>query len=388
MVEEVYLPLSTNTLNEMHHCPICLDAPHLPKITDCGHIFCFTCILRCMNGEIYCKCPMCSEILSREHLKPVRNAIFPVPIEKQEFSFTLLHCAKGSITPAIYQDIDLVNEVSANTEQNLSVIPAMSSPASKYCRLAYLTPNEILNHLNIEIEELQKLREHSLDTSSEEGDVECLPYITEAVYLTEEKRQHIFIELNSKESDVPKISSALKSESDDISEGYFFYQGSEGSLVFLHPLCYKCLLLEYLQDPAQLPKTLTCKVIEVEKMRVTKAIKTRLPFLRHLPENCDVSLVEIELKDIVSKPILQQFKSEFQKRMKARKQREKEAVYHALSEEESKAAQVVMVEELNRRYQEKQAKEAAVIEELLQGPVVGQVTSCESVISKTVSKHV
>ena len=110
-------------------------------------------------------------------------------------------------------------------------------------------------------------------------------------------------------------------------------------------------------------------------MRVTKAIKSRLAFLRHLPENCDVSIIEIELKDFVSKPILQQFKSEFQKRMKARKQREKEAVYSALSEEESKVAQLVMVEELKRRYQEKQAKEAAVIEELLQGPVVGQDTS-------------
>ena len=158
----------------------------------------------------------------------------------------------------------------------------------------------------------------------------------------------------------------------DGSDGYLFYQSSEGSLVFLHPLCYKCLLCEANQDPALLPKSLNSKVIEVERLRVTKAIKSRLPFLRHLPENCDITLVEIELKDLVSRAILQQFKAEFQKRMKARKQREKEAIYNALSEEESKAAQTVMVEELKKRYQDMRAKEAAVIEELLQGPVVGQ----------------
>ena len=333
-----------------------------------------------MNGEIYCKCPMCSEILSREHLKPVRNAILPVPMEREQFSFTLLNCTKGSITPSVM--MDKLTDGTANIEKNSlgAAIPAMSSPSSKYSRLAYMTPHEILAHLNLETEELLKLREVSLDTSSELGDVECLPYITEAVYLIEEKRQQLLLELSSKDNHDSKMSSTLKhGDEDDVSEGFSFYQSSEGSLVFLHPLCYKCLLLDYHQDPNQLPKSLSSKVIEVEKMRVTKAIKARLPFLRHLPENCDVSLVEIELKDFVSKPILQQFKAEFQKRMKARKQREKEAVYNALSEEESKAAQMVMVEELKRRYQEKQEKEAAVIEELLQGPVVGQSTPSKSI---------
>lgn len=369
MVEVVFLPVSTSTLSDMHHCPICLDTPHLAKMTNCGHIFCFTCILRCMNGEIYCKCPMCSEILSREHLKPVRNCILPVPIERQEFALSLLYCQKGSISPIIYEDKLAIEDPNTQNKDSGGVVPLVSSPNSKYCRLAIMTPEDIITCLNLEIEELQRLREVSLDTSSDVGDVECLPFITEAVYLIEEKKRLIMIQFSGPDKDTGIVT---KLDGVDGSDGYLFYQSSEGSLVFLHPLCYKCLLCEANQDPALLPKSLNSKVIEVERLRVTKAIKSRLPFLRHLPENCDITLVEIELKDLVSRAILQQFKAEFQKRMKARKQREKEAIYNALSEEESKAAQTVMVEELKKRYQDMRAKEAAVIEELLQGPVVGQ----------------
>jgi hypothetical protein len=49
-----------------------------------------------------------------------------------------------------------------------------------------------------------------------------------------------------------------------------------------------------------------------------------------------VVLVEIELKDLVSKSVLQQYKAEFVKRVKTRKVKEKELVYSVLSDEDSK----------------------------------------------------
>src|SRR5207249_2267304 len=45
------------------HCPICLETPVAAKITKCGHIFCYPCILHYLSiGErSWKRCPLCFE---------------------------------------------------------------------------------------------------------------------------------------------------------------------------------------------------------------------------------------------------------------------------------------------------------------------------------------
>lgn len=52
-------------------CPICLDYPVAGKITRCGHIYCWPCILRYLSltDKPWMKCPICFEAVHRENLK-------------------------------------------------------------------------------------------------------------------------------------------------------------------------------------------------------------------------------------------------------------------------------------------------------------------------------
>ncbi len=61
-------------------CPICLDTPMAPRLTKCGHFFCWPCILRYAgestsvlggSGGSYRKCPVCFEVINVKVIKSV-----------------------------------------------------------------------------------------------------------------------------------------------------------------------------------------------------------------------------------------------------------------------------------------------------------------------------
>ncbi|RXK39055.1 hypothetical protein M231_03679 [Tremella mesenterica] len=59
-------------------CPICLSKPVAPRMTKCGHIFCFPCILHFIRlSEIpkFAKCPICGDTIQEGMLKSVRYLV-------------------------------------------------------------------------------------------------------------------------------------------------------------------------------------------------------------------------------------------------------------------------------------------------------------------------
>jgi hypothetical protein len=61
----------------------------------------------------------------------------------------------------------------------------------------------------------------------------------------------------------------------------------------------------------------------LEKIRVTAVLKQKIPFLRFLPEYCEIIFIELNMKKIVHADILNLFKNEFDIRIKKRKDKEK-----------------------------------------------------------------
>lgn len=72
---------STSTVTEagnheegQANCPICLSAPVAPRMTKCGHIFCFPCLIHLVNTaeNKWVRCPICFDSISEQQLKPVK----------------------------------------------------------------------------------------------------------------------------------------------------------------------------------------------------------------------------------------------------------------------------------------------------------------------------
>ena len=69
LIEQVVL----KTTETVPSCPICLYAPKAAKITRCGHVFCWPCILHylALSDHQWRKCPICFEAIHRQDLKSV-----------------------------------------------------------------------------------------------------------------------------------------------------------------------------------------------------------------------------------------------------------------------------------------------------------------------------
>ena len=66
LIEEVIYPTTELELN----CPICLCTPVIPKISRCGHLYCYQCILHYLdlNNRSSSRCPLCK--LDRQITNP------------------------------------------------------------------------------------------------------------------------------------------------------------------------------------------------------------------------------------------------------------------------------------------------------------------------------
>ncbi|XP_038057986.1 RING finger protein 10-like [Patiria miniata] len=84
---------------EVPSCPICLYPPTAAKITRCGHIYCWTCMLHYLElGEkTWRKCPICYEAVHQKDLKSVVAKETHGYSRGDEITFRLMKREKGSV---------------------------------------------------------------------------------------------------------------------------------------------------------------------------------------------------------------------------------------------------------------------------------------------------
>lgn len=179
---------------------------------------------------------------------------------------------------------------------------------------------------------------------------------------------------------------------------YPIYQLYTGEMIFLHPLCTRCLV-ESAADraaaggggggPSSLPSLLRGRIVDIESIRVTVSNRQRYNVLRHLPLHCEVTLIEIDLfalvpSSVVSDHILSNFKDQLSKRAQLRKEKKRLIIRESKVDLDRKLAEDMQRAEQVEYSQELKRAESAALEELLNGPTL--VSSIE-LSSDPASEH-
>lgn len=85
---------------------------------------------------------------------------------------------------------------------------------------------------------------------------------------------------------------------------FYFYQAVDGQHVYLHPLDIRILKHEF-GEYDQFPRQLQVQATNVQESTLTEDLRKKCKYLGHLPLACDVTFMEINVKDIVSPETIQ-----------------------------------------------------------------------------------
>ena len=309
-VEEV---LFTSVNNEIC-CPVCLCSPVAAKITRCGHIYCWPCILHyltlCFKEKNQTKCPICYEIIKKNELKSV-GIINKIEYTMNDYlTFSLMKIRKNSTIalPANYDSKVCLSHLKRNSDSTLDLFSKMFTASSDYLAAIIEREKKELNALLIEYQQ--------------ENMFEVVPYVYNA-FEELEKREIEFKQIISLSNQLLDLS-LFESSDGHMNDYVYFYQAEDGQHVYLHPLNVRMLKHEY-GDLKSCPSTITAKIIELHGDSVNENVRKRYFHLKHLPLSCEFKIAEVQLDSkVISKETLNEFSTEINNRMKDRKRKEKE----------------------------------------------------------------
>ncbi|MED6105927.1 hypothetical protein PIB30_000051 [Stylosanthes scabra] len=102
-------------------------------------------------------------------------------------------------------------------------------------------------------------------------------------------------------------------------DSYNFFQAVDGQHIILHPLNTKCLLHHY-GSYDMFPHRITGKILQMETVTQSEAMRRRYKFLSHFPLTTTFQLCEIDLSEMLPPEALAPFMDEIKKRAHQRKQ--------------------------------------------------------------------
>ncbi|XP_067205142.1 E3 ubiquitin-protein ligase RNF10 isoform X2 [Linepithema humile] len=328
-------------------CPICLYPLVAGKITRCGHVFCWPCILCHLHYReemgTY-TCPICYGYIHKNDLKSVigitryafnlgdtvklrlmrreKNSLFTTPVESAIRPPTRFLSVSENADNQIFSKLllasgkDIVNIIEgerSELELELKDNPDMAP----YIKQAF---NELL-----------KREEKLLCQDGLSKDTPPTESLTEKE-ISEETSQGSEVDSDvckdntkslAKQSSTDSVSSDSQSTSSP-SKFSYFYQAEDGQHTYLHVANVKMLEMQY-GSLEHCPPMITGKLLEKEASIFTQDLRRRLRYLCHLPLNCPFELAEIELKPpLVSEEVLRVFQEQLNLRKKHREQKKRE----------------------------------------------------------------
>ncbi|CAL4066516.1 unnamed protein product [Meganyctiphanes norvegica] len=381
-VEEVHLHVS-----EAPACPICLHPPTAAKVTRCGHIYCYACILHylALSDKKWRSCPICYEDIAKEDLKSAVSIVHKDYNVGEEIEMQLMRRQRETLlpVPAAAYKADTVNE---------PVRMANVTSVTPYSKLLLASKDEVVSHI---VNREKVCLETQLVV---EGDQPEACFIQEALSLLEARHQLLKTVPPTTEGTVADVASQMENLSlsspeespstdrsffSDTSEGdhtnptspsddlafdlppvvgsvsptvdettvsvedldisllqtennagqnthgvpksaFYFYQAINGSNIYMHALNVQMLVKEF-GALENCPHTIKAKIVEKETTTMTEDLRQRLRYLRHLPVACSFDVIEMDLKQpIISKITVAEFSDQVEARRRKRNKRSRE----------------------------------------------------------------
>ncbi|XP_015678094.1 RING finger protein 10 [Protobothrops mucrosquamatus] len=177
--------------HEVPSCPICLYPPTAAKITRCGHIFCWACILHylSLSEKTWSKCPICYGSIHKKDLKSV------VALETRQYAIgdtitmQLMQRKKGSL-------IALPKSALAHVEQPVRL---GDKPHSQYSKLLLASEGQVLQQVILE-EKMALLHQYQEEKHTPEA---C--FIEAALQELKNREGNLMCD-----SDVPGVTAAVE----------------------------------------------------------------------------------------------------------------------------------------------------------------------------------
>jgi Zinc finger, C3HC4 type (RING finger) len=298
--------------SEESQCPICLYPPVCGRMTRCGHIFCFSCMLHYLSltDKTWRKCPICYESV---HLGDLRSAN-----SKQNH-----HPYKvgGSIMMELMKrDKGSLQVLKASEVRKVPDFPNFSDAedALLHSKIIMANRQEILDIIEKEMLELEF-------QSIEDGD-SCPEniFVQQAMEIMKQKQKELLQPkqaLEEAEVSTTPLKEKLLSVSDDgnksindetdAGEGskrFFFYQAQHAQNIFLHSINSRMLQQSY-ESLEHAPNTIQGKIVQIQCFTMDHELRKRFKYLQHLPISSVFEIVEIDFdRGLVSHDVMDLFR--------------------------------------------------------------------------------
>ncbi|XP_003705539.1 E3 ubiquitin-protein ligase RNF10 [Megachile rotundata] len=340
-------------------CPICLYAPVAGKMTRCGHVYCWSCILHylSLSDKSWRKCPICYESIQKSDLKSVtevaqstlnlgdtvtlrlmrreKGSLLAVPVGSVTQSPTNFFPLSEAISSQVYSKLlianseDVMNIIECERAQlKIELLNYPDSPENCYIEQALeelsKREEELLQRVKLEPEVVST--DISITEQTEGNDIEKPQMCQLKSPSSDETNNSTTKDVTTAVEETPKIAESLNSvqSTSGIQKFFYFYQAEDGQHLYLHAMNVKMLEMQY-GSLENSPHVITGKLLEKEAGSLTEDLRRRLRYLCHLPITCQFEVAEIELKPpVVSEQVLASFQDQLALRHKRRQQRERE----------------------------------------------------------------
>jgi hypothetical protein len=319
--------------SEPSQCPICLYPPKAAKMTRCGHIFCFACMLHylSLSDKTWRKCPICYESVHLVDLKSTTSKHNHQSYKVGDLiTMDLMTREKGSLFVSRADDVRASTGFSSfsDGEDNFTYSKLIMADNSESLKIIEQERNELEFQLiedgmdcpeSIFVQQAMELLNTQQKQLEEGIKASCSgglnPAVAEFVPAAKQEVVHLEEPSESHENHNELIDNDSNLTVNDIdivpaapSKHFFYYQAPNAQNIFLHSINSR-MLQQMFDSLDKSPQKITGRIVQIECCTMDEALRKRLKYLQHLPVSSVFEVVEIEFEQgFVPHNIMDSFK--------------------------------------------------------------------------------